>query len=81
MDKLLDFPVSHRDYKLNSKDFAAGASNAKDDIEQRGLETAVRYFNSKVPYISKYSGASVISYWGGFQGTLANAIKELEHAN
>jgi hypothetical protein len=80
MDKLLDFPVSAADYKVSVRDFTAGSKSAKADINKRGLPAVVRYFNQKEPYITKYAEPSVISYWAGFQATLASWIWELEHA-
>jgi hypothetical protein len=81
MEKLLDFPVSAADYKVSVRDFKAGSKSAIADINKRGLSAAVRYFNSKEPYITKYNSNQVISYWAGVQAALASWIKEFENAN
>lgn len=81
MDKLLDFPVSAADYKVSVRDFSAGSKSSKMYVSQVGLAKAVKYFNQKEPFISKYAEPSVISYWAGYQAALASWIKELEDAN
>lgn len=80
MEKLLDFPVSAADYKVSVRDFKAGSRSSEMYIGQVGLAKAIRYFNQKEPYITKYAEPSVISYWAGYQAALANWIKDIENA-